>query len=241
MFRIFSRKPPEKRKTQPPPQPTSGTLLNLGCGFDHRKGWLNIDFQDFHKPDLVSDVTWLKEVPDLHADYALAQDILEHIHRAKCVSTLREWNRVLKIGGKVEIRTTDVLGVAELLRRPDFADPSKQRDLLQCLFGTQNYEGDFHLNGFTETSLTADLMDSGFAVEYVDKKDVWLLHVVATKISHCPPDPILRLASEEAFIEAAVEKIKSRPATEVEKSEYSYLLRMGAPRETIIEAITSAR
>jgi len=27
--------------------------INIGCGFDHRDGYLNVDFQDFHDGDVV--------------------------------------------------------------------------------------------------------------------------------------------------------------------------------------------
>ena len=39
------------------------TNINLGSGNDIRKGCFNVDIHGFHKPDLVSDVTELKELP----------------------------------------------------------------------------------------------------------------------------------------------------------------------------------
>src|SRR4051794_39295293 len=37
--------------------------LNLGAGFDKRPGYLNVDLNDFHAPDLVGDVRSLPELP----------------------------------------------------------------------------------------------------------------------------------------------------------------------------------
>jgi hypothetical protein len=37
--------------------------VNLGCGFDHRPGFLNVDIHDFHHPDLLADVTQLDMLP----------------------------------------------------------------------------------------------------------------------------------------------------------------------------------
>jgi predicted SAM-dependent methyltransferase len=63
-------------KTQP-----AGLKLNLGCGFDIRAGYVNIDANDEHHPDLVSDVANLSALADGVAIEALAQDVLEHLPR----------------------------------------------------------------------------------------------------------------------------------------------------------------
>ena len=57
--------------------------VNLGCGFDKRKEYLNVDLNDFHSPDLVADVTKLEMLPENHFEEVLAIDILEHIERTK--------------------------------------------------------------------------------------------------------------------------------------------------------------
>ena len=40
--------------------------LNLGCGFDRREGYTNVDFQEFHHPDLHADVRDLGMLPSDH-------------------------------------------------------------------------------------------------------------------------------------------------------------------------------
>lgn len=106
-----------------------------------------------HGPDIVCDVTWLKPIEDQTVDYVLAQDVLEHIHRVKCSTTLHEWNRVLKIGGLLDVRVPDVMAIVDLMRTEQFSNEQGHRHLLQCMFGTQSYQGDYHLNGFTDISL----------------------------------------------------------------------------------------
>ena len=55
-------------------------LLNLGCGFDHRAGWLNVDGFEACKPDRLID---LEQFPwDLPSDYVeqiLIKHVLEHL------------------------------------------------------------------------------------------------------------------------------------------------------------------
>ena len=78
--------------------------LNLGCGYDIRPDWINLDIAPLEGVDIVHD---LAEAPlpfrDNEFDYILCSDILEHI--LDYPKVLREIHRVLKPGGIVEIRT----------------------------------------------------------------------------------------------------------------------------------------
>jgi len=53
--------------------------LNLGCGFDLREGYVNVDFQDFHKPDVVADVRDHGHAPVWLVEEIIARDVLEHL------------------------------------------------------------------------------------------------------------------------------------------------------------------
>ena len=65
--------------------------MNVVCGFDYRKGYLNVDLHAVHKPDLVADVTRLPMLPPEAFDEILAQDVLEHFERAKSTPALCKW------------------------------------------------------------------------------------------------------------------------------------------------------
>ena len=73
--------------------------MNLGCGWDHRDGYLNVDFQDFHHPDLVADVRNLDMLPAAWFEEIIAQDVLEHLERTEADAALAEWARLLAPGG----------------------------------------------------------------------------------------------------------------------------------------------
>src|ERR1700733_3692290 len=113
--------------------------LNLGCGFDHREGYLNVDINDFHHPDLVADVTDLHMLPDSSCQEIVAQDVLEHLPRTATIPALQEWNRLLDDGGLLRLRVPSVLDLAELLRAAEDQTIERQELLVQCLFGTQAY------------------------------------------------------------------------------------------------------
>jgi hypothetical protein len=208
--------------------------LNLGCGFDIRPGWLNVDLHAWHKPDLVCDVTHLHTLEDAVAGHILAQDILEHIHRERCLTALQEWNRVLKMGGLLEVRVPDVLAVADLMRRPEHNTVERHHAMLHCLFGSQGYEGDFHFNGFTELTLKDNLEQSGFELAMLKHKDEWLFDVLAKKVRHQPPPALLRLASNEAFVDQAYQSILGRAPDDEGKAYALRMLASGMPREVIV-------
>ena len=109
--------------------------VNLGCGFDRRERYLNVDFQSFHEPDLLADVRDLGLLPDGYYKEILAQDVLEHLPRTEVLPTLQGWSRKFTDGGRLILRVPDVLGLAKLLaRRPTLED---HEILLQNLYGTQ--------------------------------------------------------------------------------------------------------
>ena len=161
--------------------------LNLGCGWDHREGYVNVDFLDFHHPDVVADVRNLVAFPSGYYDEVLAVDVLEHLHRGDVKPTLLEWGRVLRAGGRLVIRVPDVVGLVSLMSVSD--DLEQQELLLQCMYGTQAYDGDFHHFGFTEVVLRNYLHEAKFGTVSITHRDHWLFDVEAVKAEN--PGPLV--------------------------------------------------
>ncbi|MDY0106844.1 MAG: hypothetical protein RBS27_09245, partial [Giesbergeria sp.] len=84
--------------------------LNLGCGFDKKPGYVNVDFSVMHHPDVVADVLKLDFLPKNHYSEILAQDILEHLPRTSTTRALLHWASLLKNDGVLTIRVPDILG-----------------------------------------------------------------------------------------------------------------------------------
>ena len=76
--------------------------INLGCGKDIRKGWINVDKVKLEGIDVVHD---LNKFPypfdDSYADYILLKHVLEHLDDV--VAVMNECHRILKPSGKLEI------------------------------------------------------------------------------------------------------------------------------------------
>ena len=157
------------------------TRLNIGCGWDKRDGYLNVDLQEFHEPDLVADARDLSALPSDHFEEILAIDVLEHLPRGDCKVALDEWHRLLREGGILRLQVPDIVGLARLCILK--ATVEDQRVLIQNLYGTQAYTGDWHQNGFTELLLRAELHEAGFETVSLDHRDEWLFECVAAKRS----------------------------------------------------------
>jgi predicted SAM-dependent methyltransferase len=157
--------------------------INIGCGFDIRPGYLNVDSGDWHNPDLIADVTGMPMLPSGHFEEAVAQDVLEHIERTKQVTTLSEWSRLLCQGGLLHVRVPSVVDMVRMLEQPDFRDSVQQQHFwVQMLYGTQAYPGDFHLCGYTCATL-ADLgRQAGLFLSSLAIKDRWLFDATFRKV-----------------------------------------------------------
>jgi SAM-dependent methyltransferase len=79
-------------------------MMNIGCGFAKIPNAINVDKHDVCEPDVVWD---LNETPwpfeDFTADYIYARHVFEHLENWE--GAFGECSRILKIGGRLEIRT----------------------------------------------------------------------------------------------------------------------------------------
>jgi predicted SAM-dependent methyltransferase len=177
--------------------------LNLGCGFDRREGFFNVDLQEFHEPDLVADVVDLGKLPSSYFNFILAQDVLEHLEREKVPKALDEWARLLEPNGVVEIRIPSLLDMFCLLSTPERRQPEKAREIIQLIFGTQAYNGDYHLSGFTSEVLDDLISEAGLKISYAHLKDEWLFEIRARKTE--------KLDDNSEFVHNAYFRILGRP------------------------------
>ena len=193
--------------------------LNLGCGYEILNGYLNVDLNDFHHPDLVADVTNLNMLPSNYYTEVLAYDILEHIERTKTKMVLAEWNRLLIPSGLIRIRAPNLIGLLSLFSKKDYQAIKKQEELIQCCFGTQAYKGDFHYTSFTEPLIRHYLKVSGFDEISIKDRDEWLFEITAKKIVGLTPETDKEHTRIRDFLHKAYLDILYR---EPDKEGYNY-------------------
>ena len=90
------------------PQPKNPMRkLNLGCGFDHREGWVNADKFPECRPDVLMDIErphW--PFKDNEFDHILMKHVLEHVGADfnGFKQVMQELYRVVKPDGLIEIQ-----------------------------------------------------------------------------------------------------------------------------------------
>jgi Domain of unknown function (DUF4214) len=156
--------------------------LNLGCGWDIKPGYVNVDLHDFGNPDLVADIRYLDLLPSGYYEEIIAQDCLEHMPRCDTEPVIKGWARLLKIGGILRIRTTSLMDLFDLFKSEQYQSVEGQKQLVHFLFGSQACEGDWHLTGFTKILITHYLEEAGLGnIEY-QVLHGWLMDVCAEKL-----------------------------------------------------------
>lgn len=177
--------------------------LNVGCGFDVRPGYLNVDLHARHHPDLVADVTDLPMLPSGYFEEIVAQDVLEHFERSRTAPALAEWSRLLAPEGVLRVRVPSLMDLFEMLASPERRSFAAAQEVVHLMYGTQAYNGDYHLAGFTAALLDGYLRNAGLLVCEASILHGWLFDVSARKTA--------QLVDDAEFLQGAYFSILGRP------------------------------
>lgn len=130
-------------------------VADLGAGRDTlyfgRPGRVKIvrfDADESTKPDYRCDIRKLP-VEDQSFDVVHSCHVLEHFGRTEVMKVLKEWTRILRIGGEFRIVVPNILSAMKNILLME--EGSKEIDpypFLQ-LYGRQDDHWDVHVNGFT--------------------------------------------------------------------------------------------
>ena len=138
---------------------STGIKLHLGCGTRFLKGYINCDVLQYKHVDRLGDIAKLDEFKDNSVEEIYACHVLEHVGRANLFRTLKEWNRVLKIGGTLRIAVPDFEQCAKMyIKSPE----TLYTTLFGLLYGGQRDAYDFHNLCFDYSNLKQLLKDIGF-------------------------------------------------------------------------------
>jgi len=108
--------------------------LNVGCGLDYKKGYINLDIEKKFKHDITHN---LEKFPypfkEGEFDEIFCSHILEHL--VDISKTLKELRRILKKGGKIKIE------VPYYKNKGAFRDPTHKRFFTEDMFPEYLNEG----------------------------------------------------------------------------------------------------
>lgn len=110
---------------------------------------VSFDIREEVKPDVVCDVRYLP-CADETFDIVYSSHVLEHFPWTGADKVLKEWVRVLKVGGELRLVVPNLKSVGQRL-----ADDNIWPTDLQVLYGEQEYVKNFHAGGFTPKTLTS--------------------------------------------------------------------------------------
>jgi len=123
-------------------------MLNLGCGNEILKGFINVDIEGEKQKGFVkADVRDLP-FPDNYADYILAREVLEHIPLLNIMNVLVEWIRVLKPGGRIVITCPCFSLMAQDFLNAKF-NFKEFYEMARGFYGCQRSKYDIHLTPIT--------------------------------------------------------------------------------------------
>lgn len=129
--------------------------LHIGCGNKYLPGWKHLDIvENSSIIDYVTNAQDLSMIKTATVSEIYACHILEHFGRHEVENVLKEWNRVLVVGGILRIAVPDFNRIMEIY--------NKNRNLEQVmglLYGGQDNEYNFHYQAF-DFSRTKGLLES---------------------------------------------------------------------------------
>ncbi|HYP82112.1 class I SAM-dependent methyltransferase [Variovorax sp.] len=206
--------------------------LNLGCGYDVRPGYLNVDLHERHGPDLVADVTSLDMLPDGEFVEIVAQDVLEHVERHKVHVALKEWARLLAPEGILQVQVPSLELMFRMLAHPNNRQADEAAKVIHLMYGTQAYTGDYHLSGFTAPVLEKHLNDVGLQICRADIAHGWCFNVYARKTEELT-DPC-------EYVYSSYFRVLGRAADPDGLTHYVREVQAGMPREQVIRELETS-
>ena len=125
--------------------------------------------------DHLGNANDLSRFSDCSFNDIYASHVLEHFdYKYELLSTLREWNRVLKPFGRLYVSVPDIVILARLLLAKDRLDANERFFVMGMMFGGHIDAHDYHFAGLNEEFLQEYLRVAGFkSIRKVERFDIF--------------------------------------------------------------------
>lgn len=120
--------------------------LDIGSGgYSSDDTFLSVDL--YTEADIIAPM-WDIPLPNESVDVIFSSQALEHVGKNDVLPTLREWERLLKSGGRLQLIVPDLEWACQWwLANQTTGWP------MDVIYGNQKHEGEFHKTGFSQKIL----------------------------------------------------------------------------------------
>lgn len=144
-----------------------GTInLNLGCGKGKLDNVVNCDLYD-PSADKKLDARDLSEYPDGTVNAIYASQLLEHFTKEEGEKAIKEWHRVLRMGGHIILSVPDMEEIIEVASTWDLRQEAVWTAMMKFIYGWQVNEGDIHKWGYCAETLLDFVRKAGFKMKRI--------------------------------------------------------------------------
>lgn len=133
-------------------------MLDIGSGGPGNPPYIGVD--PYAPGADLKAFMWDLPYENYEVDKIYSSHALEHISKHDIHRTLREWRRVLKPDGELELLIPDLEWCVK-----HWLNNQTTGWELDIIFGHQSHEGEFHKTGFTRSIIEQYLRETGFRVE----------------------------------------------------------------------------
>lgn len=130
--------------------------LDIGCG---RSPLPNCTTVDLYWAADIHATMWDIPLPAECAEFINCSQALEHVGKYDVVPTLREWKRLLKPGGTINLEVPDLIWCCK-----NFISAPGPGRSLEVIFGYQGEPGEVHQTGFTEQMMRDYCQEVGLTI-----------------------------------------------------------------------------
>lgn len=136
--------------------------INIGCGHDIRDEYINVDVRELEGVDIVADASFIP-IDEQSVIEIYASHIAEHFPRNVFIKTIIPyWYTLLQAKGKIRMVMPDI----EAMLAEYLSGTYEKDDLIEALYGQQEYEGDTHFTMYFRSELKEILTNAGFSSVY---------------------------------------------------------------------------
>lgn len=133
--------------------------LHLGSGWRYLPGWKHLDITSYPHVDYIGSVDDLSRFESDSIEAIYASHLLEYFSQEEALQVLKEWQRVLVVGGKIWIAVPSFESIIQI-----YQSTQDLRAVIGPLFGQMDSDDGkiFHRCVFDKKSLTETVLSAGF-------------------------------------------------------------------------------